>query len=199
MTEETPFPETPINEYARTKLLGEAAVKAYQGPWCILRPRAVFGPGDTVVFPRVLRAARAGTLPWIEADEMVMGDLIYIDSLVAYIIRAIERCATGSYNLTNDHPVPLLAFLGDVLGRLGLPPPTRRMRAKTMMRVATAIEAAYRVLPFLGEPPVTRFGVSVFSYSKTFDVSKALRDLGQPSVPFSEAVSQFVEWQKGRP
>ena len=151
--EETPFPPIPINEYARTKLLGESVVRAYQGPWCILRPRAVFGPGDTVVLPRVLRAARARTLPWIEADEPVMGDLIYIDSLVEYIVRVIEIRATGAYNLTNNHPVPILAFLEEVLGKLGLPIPTRRMRAKTMMRLASVIETAYRMLPIIGGAP----------------------------------------------
>jgi hypothetical protein len=47
----------------------------------------------------------------------------------------------------------------------------------------------------LGEPPITRFGVSVFAYSKTMDVSKCLRELGPPSVALEEGVSRFVTWQ----
>lgn len=198
MDEGTPAPAVAINEYARTKYEGEKIVETYAGAWSILRPRAVFGPGDTVVFPRILRAARQGRLPLIESDEIVQGDLIYIDTLVEYIVRAIERKTTGLYHLTNNEPVPILSFLGGVFTQLGLPEPTRRVSAKRAMRLAGVIEALYRTIPVLGEPPITRFGVSVFAYSKTFNVAKALRDLGPPSVSIGEGVARFVDWQRNR-
>ena len=58
-----------INVYSRTKRIGERLVEAYDGPSTILRPRAVFGPGDRVLFPRILRAARAGRLPLIRRRD----------------------------------------------------------------------------------------------------------------------------------
>jgi nucleoside-diphosphate-sugar epimerase len=198
MDENTPAPAVTINEYARTKYAGEKLVENYVGAWSILRPRAVFGPGDTVVFPRILRAAQRGRLPLIESDSIVQGDLIYIDTLVEYIARAIERKTTGLHHLTNNQPVPILSFLGDVFSQLDLPSPTRRVSAKQAMRLAGLIEALYRVIPVLGEPPITRFGVSVFAYSKTFNVTKALRDLGPPLVSVGEGVARFVEWQRSR-
>lgn len=198
MTEETPLPRTPINRYAATKRESEELVRAYPGRWCIVRPRAVFGPGDTVVFPRILRAATAGRLPWIESDQPVVGDLIYIDVLVEYLLRIIEQRATGLYLLTNNEPVPILEFLGTVFAKLNLSQPTRHVPVQRAMLLASAIESVFSLLPFLGEPPITRFGVSVFAYSKTFDVRKALRDLGSPSVALGEGVDRFVAWQKGR-
>jgi hypothetical protein len=66
------------------------------------------------------------------------------------------------------------------------------------MRAAALIEGVYSLLPFLGEPPLTRFGVSVFAYSKTFRVTKALRDLGAPSVSLAEGVNRFVAWQRSQ-
>jgi len=198
MDENTPAPAVAINEYARTKYEGEKIVETYAGTWSILRPRAVFGPGDTVVFPRILRAAQRERLPLIESDAIVQGDLIYIDTLVEYVARAIERKTTGLYHLTNNQPVPILSFLGEVFTQLGLPSPTRRVSAKQAMRLAGMIETLYRAIPVLGEPPITRFGVSVFAYSKTFNVAKALRDLGPPSVSVSEGVARFVEWQRSR-
>src|SRR5882724_1457029 len=129
MTEELPPPVRFINEYARTKFAGEELVRRYPGPQTIVRPRAVFGPGDTVVFPRILRAAQEGKFPLIESDEIVMADLIYIDTLVDYILRAIDRRVTGLYHLTNHHPVALVAFLRDIFSRLGLPVPTRKLKA----------------------------------------------------------------------
>jgi len=198
LTEESPLPERPINRYAATKLEAERVVQSYAGPWCIVRPRAVFGPGDTVVFPRILRAARAGRLPLIESRETVFADLIYIDTLVEYLLRMAEQRATGLYLVTNNHAVPVLSFVADVLARLGLPTPTRRVSVDRAMRLAGIVEALYTCLPFLGEPPMTRFGVSVFAYSKTFNVSKALRDLGPPAVSLEEGVERFVAWQKGQ-
>ena len=195
MTEKTPLPVHPINLYAETKRAAEECVAEYEGPSCIVRPRAVFGPGDTVVFPRILRAARAGKLPMIESDRPVTGDLIYIDTLVDYLLRIIEQKACGLYLLTNNQPVPILEFLADVFRRLGIPPPRRRIPVRRAMRLAAAVEGVYTLLPFLGEPPVTRFGVSVFAYSKTFNVAKSLRDLGPPSVSLAEGVDRFLSWQ----
>ncbi|PTX90975.1 NAD(P)-dependent oxidoreductase [Opitutus sp. ER46] len=197
LTEASPLPPHPINTYAETKREAERVVQAYRGSWCIVRPRAVFGPGDTVVFPRILRAAAAGRLPLIESDQPVWGDLIYIETLVAYLLRIVETRASGLYVLTNNQPVPILEFLGTVFARLHLPAPRRKVPVGRAMAFATAIEAVYGALPFLGEPPLTRFGVSVFAYSKTFDVSKALHDLGPPAVGLDEGVDRFVRhWQQ---
>lgn len=196
LDEASPLPARAINEYAATKRAAEDVVRQYAGPWSIVRPRAVFGPGDTVVFPRILRAAQSGRLPLIESDRPVLGDLIYIDTLVDYLLRMVERRVQGLYLLTNNQPVPILEFLGDVFAQLGLPPLRRRIPVSRAMAFAGAVEAVYRALPFLGEPPMTRFGVSVFAYSKTFNVAKSLRDLGTPSVPLAEATARFVAWQK---
>ncbi|MEO6993842.1 MAG: NAD(P)-dependent oxidoreductase [Lacunisphaera sp.] len=199
MDEQTSVPTEPINEYARTKYQGELLARGYAGEWCILRPRAVFGPGDTVVFPRILRALKKGRLPLIESDRPVVGDLIYIDSLVEYIVRAAEKRATGIYHLTNGQPVEIYSFLGQICSALGLNAPARKMSAKSILRTARAVEIIYRTVPFLGEPPLTVFGVSVFAYSKTFDVRRTIRDLGPPSVSLSEGVAKFIAWQVAQP
>jgi nucleoside-diphosphate-sugar epimerase len=198
LDETTPPPEHQINEYSRTKLEGEQLVSGYDGPWTILRPRAVFGPGDTVVFPRILKAARKGRFPLIQSDQPAWADLIYIDSLADYIVRVVRQRAVGLFHLTNQQPVPILAFLGDVFRRLGLPEPTLKIPAARAHRAAWALESAYRFLPFLGEPPLTRFGVSVFAYSKTLAAGKALRELGPPSHSLDQGVHAFIAWQKAR-
>lgn len=199
LTEEMPLPAVPINRYAATKRVAEALVAGYTGGYCVVRPRAVFGPGDTVVFPRILRAARAGKLPLLAADRPVFGDLIYVDTLVDYLLRIVETRVRGLYLLTNNEPVEILEFLGSVFDRLGLPRPTRRIPVQRAMRIATLVEGVYGLLPWLGEPPVTRFGVSVFAYSKTFNVTKALRDLGPPSVSLQDGVDRFIAWQSVQP
>ena len=85
-----------------------------------------------------------------------------------------------------------------LLAELDLPKPRRSVRVKTALRAATALEAIWRVLRLGGEPPATRFGVGVFAYSKTFDPSRTLADLGPPSVSMDEGVRRFIQWQRAQ-
>jgi nucleoside-diphosphate-sugar epimerase len=55
------------------------------------------------------------------------------------------------------------------------------------------------VLRLSGEPPITRFGVGVFAWSKTFDITRALTDLGPPSVSLADGIEAFVRWQREQP
>jgi len=104
ITEETPMPSRAVNDYAATKREAEELVRGYPGEWAILRPRAVFGPRDTVLLPRILEAARKGELPLLVApDGPAVGDLIYLDNLVECIVRAAtDRDIRGAFNLTNN-------------------------------------------------------------------------------------------------
>jgi nucleoside-diphosphate-sugar epimerase len=135
-------------------------------------------------------------LPLLESpDGPIVGDLIYIENLVDAIVRtAVEPTIEGDFNLTNDEPVPILGFLLDILDRLGVPTPTRRVSVRTAMRMAGLIEALWFV-PGI-EPPITRFGVHVFAYSKTFDVTKMRTTFGPPRLSIADGVARTVAWVK---
>ncbi len=193
LTEETPLAARPVNTYAATKQQAETLVRQYPGPWVILRPRAVVGPGDTVLLPRILRAAEAGRLPLLTSPEPVVGDLIYIDNLTDCVEKAAtDPAIRGVYNLTNAEPVPILAWLLELFQRLEIPTPTRRVPVSRALWAAWLLEWAYTLLPLGKEPPITRFGVHVFAYSKTFDVRKMLADMGQPLVSLREGMERIV-------
>lgn len=196
ITEETPLATTGINHYAATKQRAEELVRRYEGEWVILRPRAVFGPGDTVLLPRVLEAARAGRLPILEsADGPAVGDVIYIDNLVDCIVHAATAPnINGSFNLTNNEPVEIGRFLFDLFHRLGIPAPARRVSVRTAMFAAGMLELVHALFVPWREPPITRFGIHVFAYSKTFNVTKMLATMGPPRVSLSEGVERTVAW-----
>jgi len=198
LTEDSPIGPEFINEYSATKYAGEQLVEAYGGEHVILRPRAIFGPGDTVLFPRILRAAKKGLLPIIEPEEgETIGDLIYIDVLCDYILTAaLDRNIKGAYNLTNAEPVAFQTLLLSVLKKLNLPLPKRRIKSSTAMKMAGFFEALYKVFRIPKEPPLTRYGVSVMVHSKTFDVTRMLNDFGAPSISIDEGVERFEAWQK---
>lgn len=197
LTETTPWPATPVNAYAATKRVGEAMVEESGLPWAILRPRAVFGPGDTVVFPRILHAARRGMLPQLVRGDGVRPtiDLLFIDNLCWWIEQVLEQNASGTYLLANGEPIEASTLLADILGKLGLPAPTRRLSVETAMQIAGVMELASKSLFSWREPPVTRFGVSSLAFSKTVDITKASRDFGPPPVSLAQGLDRFVAWQ----
>ncbi len=196
ITEETPLPDRHVNQYAATKRRAEELVRRYPGDWAILRPRAVFGPGDSVLLPRIIRAARERRLPVLVApDGPVIGDLIYIDNLIdAVETAATLPSATGVFNLTNNQPVPIIEFLFTVFDGLGIPRPQRQVSARFAMLMARVLEAFHRVCLPHKEPAITRFGVHVFRYSKTFDVSRANAILGPSRVTLGEGLQRTIAW-----
>ena len=196
ISETTPFANPAVNLYAQTKQIAEALVREYSGQWVTLRPRAVYGVGDTVLFPRILAAANAGKLPLITRDgEPAIGDLISIGNLVdCFYQAASDPTINGEFNLADNQPQEILAFLLDVFQRLGIPRPQKKLSVRSAFRIAKALELVYGTLRIRKEPPITRFGVHVFAYSKTFDVTKMIDTFGQPKYSTEQSVDQFVEW-----
>lgn len=196
LTEDSPVPPDAeqINVYARTKRVSERVVARYPGPHAVLRPRAVFGVGDTVLLPRILRLASAGVLPLLErrGGPPVRVDLTDVHTAAHYLTEAVARRAEGLYHVTNAEPVDLYPFLLSVLRRLGAEPRTVRVPPALVRALAGAGEQVSATLLGYREPPITRFGVSVLSRSKTFDVRRTLRDLGAPSVSLAESVERIA-------
>ena len=193
--EDEPPPPRAVNAYAQTKLRAEELVRGHTGPWTILRPRAVYGVGDTVLFPRLARAARLRLLPHLTRADGVepVGDLVSIDNLVRLAARAIEGRATGTLHLTDGAPVPIRAFVDDALAGVGLPGASFRVGVPAAMRLAGVLEGLSRRTGWW-EPPLTRYGVSVFARSKTFDTARAVAALGAPDVPTDVALRRFTAW-----
>ena len=195
ITESTPIGPGFLNEYARTKHEGERLVREYPGEWVIARPRAVFGPGDTTLLPRIVAAAAAGRLPFLgDVTHPAVGDLLYIDTLVDQLVAAAltPGLSGTSVNLTNGEPVPLMPTIARILEDLGAPVPTRTIGRTPALGIATAAEAAWRTGRLRGEPPLTRYAVWLLASSKTFDVSLARSLFGPPAVGMEEAIARTV-------
>lgn len=191
---EAPAPDTPpTNDYARTKRAAEALTTAYPGAWAILRPRAVYGMGDTVLFPRIARAARLHLLPRFRQEVPARGDLVSIDNLVRQVARAVEGGARGIFHLIDPAPVEIETFVTQVLARLGLPGPALTIRPDLARKVAGGLEALSRRTGWW-EPPLTGFGIEVFTATKTFDDRRTRLHLGPPDIPTDLAIDRFRHW-----
>ncbi|NQX34176.1 NAD-dependent epimerase/dehydratase family protein [Herbiconiux sp. VKM Ac-2851] len=183
-----------ISRYAATKAAAEDLVRRHPGDWVVLRPRAVFGPGDTTLMPRVLGAAAAGRLPEFVTPAPVVSDLVHIDTLVEHLVRAATRPAAAGRTLvvTGGEPVELQAVVLRMLAAAGLPAPRRRVPRLVALAAAGAVELAWRLARRPGEPPITRYSVSVYAFSTTFDDTATRAVLGEPLVPTREGLDRLI-------
>lgn len=191
-----------VNHYARTKAQAEQELRklALEFPGTrlvILRPRAIFGPYDQVLLPRLQRllVARKGVLPLPRGGRTVL-DLTYAPNVAHAMWLATQReCRSGeAFNITNGEPGPL----GDALlqlfqTELGMPFAIRDVPYPAMAAAARMLEG---ISVLTGkEPALTRYSLGALAYDMTLDISKARDLLGyHPVVSQVEALRQTAAW-----
>ncbi|HLJ54300.1 MAG TPA: NAD-dependent epimerase/dehydratase family protein, partial [Chthonomonadaceae bacterium] len=100
VTERAPYPKRFASAYSESKKLAEDLVNAERDAGAgrletvIVRPKAVFGPGDTSLLPRLLAAARRGRLPQIGSGANRV-DLTYVDNVADALISALDSPASA--------------------------------------------------------------------------------------------------------
>lgn len=198
LNENTPPGEPFTSGYGRSKYLAEQRVAVYEGEKILLRPCAVFGPGDRLLFPPLLKAAKNQQL-WrlCSHDGPAQSELMHIDTLCEYLLQAaIKRDLQPCYNLSSAQAVDVDLLMQQVLHTLDLPPVKRMLNLRTALAFAGMLEWIWRRLKLRGEPPITRFGVGVFGYSATLDVTRMLTDFGPPTIPLAQSLQTFLQQEK---
>lgn len=200
--EDAPLPSKFINTYTASKYAAEEevmlGVKAGLES-VILRPRAIYGPGDTSIFPRIVRSLESGRLPII-GDGKNKTDLSYIDNVVHACICAAQASLPYSgraYNITDGSPVELWPLLHHIAKELNLPKPTKKRPARMLRWIARGMEVAHRALAPDKEPLLTEYSVGLLSCTCTLNIDRAKQELGyKPTVQTSDGIERFLSWWK---
>ena len=201
---ETDVLPEPVSNYAATKILAEQEVDeafAKGLPTITIRPRGIFGPGDTVISPRLMPRLRSGRLPII-GDGANVVDLTYIENVVDALLLCAESPTNTlgkKYNISNDEPIKLWEWLKKICDELGFQYPKIKISYPVAHGLAAALEAACTLIPTHPEPPLTRMAVNMIANSTTLDITAARRDLGySPRVSVDEGFDKFMKWWKER-
>lgn len=201
--ESTPRPARPVGEYARTKGLAEDLVLSADSDkltTLAVRPRLVWGPGDTTVLPAVVEAARAGRYAWVDGGRYLT-DTCHAANACAGILAALRGGPGGrAYFLTDGEPVEFRAFLTALAATADTELPDRSVPRWALSAGARAAETVWRALRLRGEPPVTRTFVALSGQEMTVDDSAARRDLDyRPVLTRDEGLKQLADRQGETP
>jgi nucleoside-diphosphate-sugar epimerase len=183
--ERTPLAFDSPSPYPATKAEAEAAVVSANGgglETIVVRPRFVWGPDDTTLMPVMVELVESGRFRWIGGGRQLTSTT-HVDNCVESILLAADRGSPGAaYFVTDGPPVEFREFVTALLATRGVRPPDAGVPRPVAFAAARAAEAAWRLLPLGGSPPLTRFAVWVASLECTLDDSRARRDLGYAPV-----------------
>jgi 2-alkyl-3-oxoalkanoate reductase len=182
-----PYARKFLAAYPRTKAQAEAIVLGANGSdgvaTCALRPHLLVGPDDPHLLPRLVARARAGKLA-VVGDGRNEVSLTWIGNATAAHLAAADRLepraphAGKAYFVAQKDAVILWTWVGELLERLGIRRPRRRVPLPVAYSAGAALELLWTARRLATEPPMTRFLALELARSHSYDMSPAERDFG---------------------
>lgn len=193
----------PVNDYARTKLEAEqhvlqAATNNKDIHYTILRPRAIFGPYDRVLLPRLLALLKQnnGKLPLPRAGETLI-DMTFVGNVVHSMWLATNSTSISSgniFNISNDEPAKII----NVLEKLFVNELNYKMRVKNVPYPIASIAAKLLELNSRftkKEPKLTSYSAGVLAFDMTLSIERAKSVLGyKPVFCLDEGIKLTAKW-----
>ncbi|GII87985.1 NAD-dependent epimerase [Sphaerisporangium siamense] len=178
--------EFPARRYANAYGASKARAERAAGEDAIvLRPHAVYGPGDPTLLPRVLASVRGGRL-WAVGDGRQRVSLTSVGNLAeACLLAASGPVERGVFNVADAEPVVLDDALRWILRERGIDAEPSYLPAGLMTPVAGVMEIAFRLLRRPSPPRLTRYAVGHLAVERTLDISAARERLGYRPSPTS--------------
>lgn len=167
--------------YPATKAKAERAVRdaSREGfETVVVRPRFVWGKGDTTLLPEMVATVEAGKWAWVGGGRNLTATT-HVDNVVEGLLLAAARGAPGeAYFVTDGEPVVFREFVTALLETQGVEPPDRSLPGWAAAPLARVAETAWKLLPLKGSPPMTTFRSWLLTQECTIDIAKAQRELG---------------------
>ncbi|MEA2417803.1 MAG: hypothetical protein QOE60_9 [Thermoleophilaceae bacterium] len=178
--EGTPLrPDSPVL-YSSSKAKAEQRVRAADDDGLetvVIRPRFVWGRGDTTLLPALVELVGSGRFRWVGGGGHLTATT-HVDNTVEGLWLGATRAPAGSvYFVTDGEPVVFREFISRMLETQGVTPPTGTVPTAVARAAAGTAEGAWRLLRRSGPPPLTRFAVWVSSQECTIDIGRAEREL----------------------
>lgn len=190
----------PVGEYARTKAMAEKITLEANSPkltTVAVRPRFVWGPGDTTVLPAIIEAVEKNRFAWVDGGRYSTSTC-HVTNACEGILCALEHGHGGqAYFITDGEKVEFRTFLTELAATTGIELPDRSVPRWLLAAVSAMGEAIWRPLRLPGTPPVTRTFLALSGQEMTVDDGLARRDLGyHPVLTRDEGLRQLTAYRE---
>ena len=198
--ETLPIPDSFAGGYSRTKAESEKIALDYSSSVfevVVVRPRFVWGLGDTTALPQLIEAAKSGKLAWIGGGRY-QTSTTHLVNVVEGVLLALQRGTAGEvYFLSDGEPVEFRNFITRLLETQGVEVPQKevpRWLVKTVARMGDLIAklSAGRLSGPMSWQEYATLGVEV-----TLNIDKARKELGYtPVMTVAEGLAELEATEK---
>ena len=187
--------ESPVH-YVATKALAERSVLSASREdfqTVVVRPRFVWGRGDTTLLPAMTEMVSSGRFAWIGGGRHLTSTTHVANVVEGLICGAAAGRAGQAYFVTDGEPVVFRDFVTELLATQGVKAPTRSVPDPLAHALSSMGETAWRFLPLPGRPPITRLAYLLSSQECTINIGKAREQLGyEPPVSIPEGMAELA-------
>lgn len=185
-----------LNYYIESKIMAEKEIhKAKNIPFVIIRPRGLFGIGDTSIIPRLIRANRKIGVPLFNNGKNIV-DITCVENVAFALRLALEskKAVGNTYNITNGEPSEFKKILEELFEQINEPPKYLKINLNLMYGISLMIELIYKIFHIYKEPMITKYNICTLGYSQTLNIEKAKKDLKYiPKMTLSEGIKKYAE------
>jgi len=162
----------------------------------ILRPAAIYGPGDPERFLMIFNRVARGTFPMFGNGKTLYHPL-YIDNLIDAFMLAMEdgKGDGEAYLIADEEYIEIEKLVQNVGKALNIKVKIPHYPLIPLLIAGHICEKICK--PFRITPPIFPRRVDWYRQNRAFKIEKAKRDLGyHPKVGLNEGLKRTAEWYK---
>ncbi len=194
-------PLSPGDAYQQSKCKAELEALRYAKeknlPVCILRPAAIYGPGDMRLLKMFKMIAKKRW--FIMGNGRACFHMVYIDNLIdGYLLCSEKEAAVGEVFIIGDDKYASLNELSELIAlEFGVKPPKLHLPYLPVYSLAALIEGIYKLFKIKKQPPIFKRRVAFFKKNRAFSIKKAKNMLGyQPEIDMKTGIHLTAQWYK---
>lgn len=198
LDEASGYDPAPKLDYVESKIGAELVIReAWDDiPATIVRPAAIWGPGDHVFLPRWHALARRGRLFRIGNGRNHVG-MTHIDNFVhALLLVAASKTASKKiYHITDGVDRSSDEVFATLARAFGYRPPRLAIPVVALHALGTAAQWWSKIKGAGHPPQLTPYAVELLSCDARYSIDRARADLGYaPIKEFEQGVTELAQW-----
>jgi nucleoside-diphosphate-sugar epimerase len=193
--ETIPIPNTFAGGYSRTKAVSEKIALEYSTPRLevvVVRPRFVWGLGDTTALPQLIEAAESGKLAWIGGGRY-RTSTTHLANVVEGVLLALKRGVAGEvYFISDGEPVEFRDFITRMLETQGVNVPQKEVPRWLVKIVARLGDSITKISRGKLSVPMSWQEFATLGVEVTLNIDKARNELGyEPVITVEEGLFEL--------